>query len=273
MSSLQRRLHAAVTLAVCLGLSGVAGAQTKLELKDGSAKVNSVLTAKDAKDTVRPNPSKVFTVELQAGQAYQIDMIRLGKKSQIDPYLRLEDSKNKQLAQDDDSGGFPNARIIFNCTENGTYRIICTSFAGTTGAFTLSVKTTDAKAVVQPPKVGVPLKVAADLKLNNGMIEINSKVDNTDGNDTVLKLSFAKLYTIKMEAKKRYQIDMASKTLDSYLRLEDATGKELAKDDDSGGGLNARIVFTCPAGGNYRIYATTLFPAMGDFTLTVKELP
>ena len=35
---------------------------------------------------------------------------------------------------------------------------------------------------------------------------------------------------------------MTSKEIDSYLRLEDKAGKELAKDDDSGGNVNARMV-------------------------------
>jgi serine protease Do len=66
-------------------------------------------------------------------------------------------------------------------------------------------------------------------------------------------------------------MDMTSKDLDAFLRLEDAAGKELAKDDDGGGGRNARIQFACPATGEYRIIATTFFGGTGRFTLTVKE--
>ena len=45
----------------------------------------------------------------------------------------------------------------------------------------------------------------------------------------------------KMTAGKTYTIDMVSKQIDSYLRLEEASGKQLAEDDDSGGNLNAKL--------------------------------
>jgi len=58
--------------------------------------------------------------------------------------------------------------------------------------------------------------------------------------------SSTRVYPVKLAAGKNYVIDMVSpdqKTLDPYLVLTDGTGKSLAEDDDSGGGLNARIVF------------------------------
>ena len=62
------------------------------------------------------------------------------------------------------------------------------------------------------------------------------------------------------------------KALDPYLFLHDATGKKLAEDDDSGGGLNARIVFRVSADGVYRIQATSFMNVgRGAFTLTVRE--
>jgi serralysin len=75
-------------------------------------------------------------------------------------------------------------------------------------------------------------------------------------------------------AGKTYVIDMVSpdpKALDPYLVLTDATGKKLAEDDDSGGGLNARITFRAEQAGTYRIQATTFNAGTGPFTLTVRE--
>ena len=59
---------------------------------------------------------------------------------------------------------------------------------------------------------------------------------------------------------------------DPYLRIEDANGKSLAEDDDSGGNLNARIVFQPPQTGTYRLIVTT-FQArtFGNFQLTITE--
>ena len=80
---------------------------------------------------------------------------------------------------------------------------------------------------------------------------------------------------MKLAEGKTYVIDMTSpdqKALDPYLRLQDAAGKQLAFDDDSGGGLNARITFRAPATGTYRIVATSFANAgRGEFTLMVRE--
>ena len=59
--------------------------------------------------------------------------------------------------------------------------------------------------------------------------------------------------------------------LDTYLFLYDAAGKKLAEDDDSGGGLNARIIFHAEQDGTYRIRATSFNAGRGAFTLTVRE--
>src|SRR5947208_6055817 len=63
----------------------------------------------------------------------------------FDPYLRLEDSSGKELAFDDDGGGFPNAKLIFKAPKDDTYKIIATTFAPATGNYTLTVAPASAK--------------------------------------------------------------------------------------------------------------------------------
>jgi predicted Zn finger-like uncharacterized protein len=104
--------------------------------------VNEQLTVTDPFDRVRlQSRAKTYMVNLTAGKTYQIDMT----SNVIDPYLRLENPGGQEVAHDDDSGGFPNARIIYSCPQTGAYRIIATTFAagGTgapTGPFTLKVQ-------------------------------------------------------------------------------------------------------------------------------------
>jgi hypothetical protein len=86
----------------------------------------------------------------------------------------------------------------------------------------------------------------------------------------------AHFYQVKLVAGKRYVIDMVSpdqKALDPYLVLSDAVGKKLAEDDDSGGGLNARITFRADRDAIYRVVATSFNAGHGAFTLTVREQP
>jgi hypothetical protein len=61
------------------------------------------------------------------------------------------------------------------------------------------------------------------------------------------------------------------KALDPYLVLTDAAGKKLAEDDDSGGGLNARIIFRTPQDGTFRIRATSFNGGRGAFDLSARE--
>jgi len=69
----------------------------------------------------------------------------------------------------------------------------------------------------------------------------------------------------------RIQVDVTSSSFDAYAILEDATGKVLARDDDSGGGTNARIIFVVPAAGAYRIIANTYRQgSYGPYTLSVR---
>ncbi len=81
----------------------------------------------------------------------------------------------------------------------------------------------------------------------------------------------AKVHTVALKKGQSYKIDMVGIGFDAYLRLEDDAGKELAEDDDSGGNLNAQIIFNCPKDGDYKIYCTCFATAGGKYVLTVKS--
>lgn len=98
------------------------------------------------------------------------------------------------------------------------------------------------------------------------------RLERTDPRDTVLKGSYCKVYPVKLAAGAICQIDMESSMLDSYLRLQDATGKQVASDDDGGIGRNARIRYLPAQGGVFLIVATTYHvERVGTFTLKVSQ--
>jgi len=71
----------------------------------------------------------------------------------------------------------------------------------------------------------------------------------------------------------RIQVDVMSASFDAYAIIEDATGTVLARDDDSGGGTNARVIFVVPAAGAYRVIASTYRQgSYGPYTLAVQGL-
>src|SRR5207245_8395513 len=76
--------------------------------------------------------------KMKAGSVYVIKMTSKSPKD-LDNYLRLEDSAGNNLAEDDDSGGWPNAQIIFKAPKDDAYRIIATAYSGT-GDYTVTVR-------------------------------------------------------------------------------------------------------------------------------------
>lgn len=102
--------------------------------------VKGMLAAADPSDPTKPGCHfKEHRVKLKAGVAYVIEMGSVDG-NQLDPFLRLETDQGIALAEDDDGGGFPNARIVYTPSSDGEFRIIATTFmAAQTGAYSLSV--------------------------------------------------------------------------------------------------------------------------------------
>jgi hypothetical protein len=171
---------------------------------------------------------------------------------QFDTYLRIEDSAGRSLAQDDDGGDGLNSRLTFRPTQNDTYRVIVTSCGpNAVGQFTLKI---------QP---SLPEKL---------VLTAQGQLTRNDPFDKVRQGSHCKTYNVKLEAERNYVIDLQSAQFDAYLRLEDAAGNNLARDDDSGGGLNSRINFRPQQTGFYRVIATSLGNgSIGEFNLTVRQ--
>ncbi|HYT89484.1 MAG TPA: redoxin domain-containing protein [Gemmataceae bacterium] len=128
----------AIALLALAPMAGVAQAGGKKDdKKDPDVKIEGKLTKDDPLDRKRNTPSKIHLVKLKGGKAYTIDM----KSTQFDSYLRLEDPKGNELAEDDDSGGDLNAQIVFNCPADGEYKIVTMTFGPQmAGAYTLTVK-------------------------------------------------------------------------------------------------------------------------------------
>lgn len=104
------------------------------------------------------------------------------------------------------------------------------------------------------------------------VFEKEGQLSEKNKKDSLQSGCFRKSYKFAMKAGSTYTIDLVSKKIDSYLRLEDAAGKNLAEDDDGGGTLNSRIVHRAVRDGTYRIVVTTCDPGQtGPYRLTVHE--
>src|SRR5207247_8836701 len=87
-------------------------------------------------------------------------------------------------------------------------------------------------------------------------LNVKGELTKDDKEDKVRTGSKSKIYKLSMKKDSTWEINLKSDDFDAYLRLEDSAGKQLAEDDDSGGNLNAKIVFKAPKDDTYQIIAT-----------------
>jgi hypothetical protein len=259
---LRRTLLSSFALACCLTVPSIFGPASaapqpkapKDAPKSLDLKIDGQLAENDPIDPPMQKPCKTHTMKLPMGKTVEIDLM----STDFDAFLRLVDSAGNELDSDDDSGGNLNARIIFSIPKDDTYKIVATTLDGKVGNYQLLVrpyvepKATKAKA----PEAGK-------------RVTISDKLTESGAHDRKTR-SPAKIYEVELDAND-YLIDMSSNAVDSYLRILDKNGKELAVDDDSGGNLNAQLTFTPPAAGTYRIVATCLNSGTGDYNLTIEN--
>jgi len=91
-------------------------------------------------------------------------------------------------------------------------------------------------------------------------------------NDVKRGNTYMKVHVIKFEVGSTYIINLRSTAFDTFLRLEDAQGKQIAVNDDGGGGLNSRLEYSPDRVGDYRLVVTSYTPlATGDYALDVER--
>jgi len=81
-------------------------------------------------------------------------------------------------------------------------------------------------------------------------------------------------YRVSLQAGQQFVIDIdarslaGSSTLDSYVRLFDASGRQLASNDDFGGSIDSYLVYTAPTAGTYFVgvsgYGNAAYTPMQD---------
>jgi len=205
---------------------------------------------------VRRNPAKIYEVKLSKGKAYQIDLL----STQFDSYLRLVNAAGAEVASNDDGGDKLNARIKYTPEADATFKIYVTSFNGGAGDYILQI---------QGP--GAEFVKSAGLAAAEPILNVAGNIQPTDNVDPVQKKP-SKVHEVKLKKGTTYQLDLMSRNFDTYLRLEDETGREVASDDDGGEGLNSRITYTADKDATFKIFATSFDGGEGNYTLTVRPL-
>jgi serine protease Do len=227
--------------------------------------MNSEASGRLSRADARLRDSSVYQAwqfEAQAGQIIQADVM----STAFDAYAILQNDADSVLARDDDSGGNRNARIIFTIPATGKYWILANSYQrGHFGPYTVRLRSLGMASGGNAPGGVLPGTVGQIMRGQT----MSGRLSPTDP-----KLSDGSVYqawTYVGTAGETVTVDVVSTDFDAYAIIQDGNGVKLAADDDSGGGTNARITYTLPYSGAYRIIANTYRQgSYGAFSLSVR---
>ena len=249
-----------LTLAACARPAARMAPVVEREIAMNS-EVHGQLTRADAqlRDSSR---YQAWRFEGVAGQIVQIDVI----STDFDAYALLHDANGTKVAENDDGGGGQNARIVYTVPTTGTYRILANSW----------VKNHYGRYTVRLRSLGVASGATATGGVLPGTVGQIMRGQTMSGqlsaNDP--KLSDGSVYqawTYIGTAGETVTVEVTSSDFDAYALIQDGSGTKLADNDDGGGGTNARITFTLPYSGAYRLIANTYRQgSFGAFALTVR---
>lgn len=181
-------------------------------------------------------PMSVYPLTLEEATYVELTLA----SDAFDPYLSLVDADTgENLASNDDMQGSRGTRIRMELPA-GDYDIQASGyFSDSSGRFTL-------RADVYEPPTPEPFEMGSDytgqMSLNRMEIPNANRLGNgyefTLGDDAIV------------------DIEMTSNEVDAYLLVTDAEGALVGEDDDSGQGLDARLLMPLDAG-TYTLWAST----------------
>jgi hypothetical protein len=211
-----------------------------------------------------------YGLSLEGGKAYRI-ALSAANGSQLDPKISigkiLADGSLESLAQDDDGGGGKNALLRYRPQTSGTYVLEVQNVSRANGSYRLLVEQAVADSA---PLASQALRLGQTAA--GGLRDGGARLAATD--------ALFNTYSIALQAGQRVNVTMEKEgdtSLDPLLEiglLTSSAFKALAKDDDGGQGLNARIKFTAPSTGVYVIHATAGEPTQeGAYKIVVSEMP
>lgn len=203
----------------------------------------------------------LYTFQGVAGQRYAIALSSPG----FDTYLHVGTGTGAdfdELERNDDADG-TDSRIVFTPDRSGTYSIQASSYGpGETGDYSISIR----ELAPPGPLTIVPIEIGESV---SGMLDLDDQVAE-DG-------SYFDVYRFHGTAGQRIGVSQHSEDFDSYLQLgsmSDGDFEAEYSDDDSGGGLDSRIIATLSRSGEFLVRANSLSPGeTGAYTLVVEELP
>jgi hypothetical protein len=238
------------------------------------------LSTSDPRDAGKYYDDYVF-----AGRRGETVIVSMESRS-FDTYVYLGTLRRgtfQEIGRDDDGGNGTNSRLEVQLPETGTYVIRASSLRTATGPYTLTLSggraTSDAgwNEPPQPDPIYDRPGTGYDVR-NGGPIVAGDRVrGRLSSSDPSLDNGAAyHLYTYQGRRGERVTMTLRSTDFDAMLVLGTRGGRHgvgtvLTRDDDSGGGRDARIDFTLPNDGEYVVRVNPLLPSNGAYTFEVES--
>jgi hypothetical protein len=198
--------------------------------------------------------AEAWALEGVAGQSVAIRL----ESDAFDALLLVAGPGIAGAESDDDGAGDLNSLLTLVVPEDGTYTVVATSVGeGSTGPYTIGVEE--------------PLDLNT-LPTNERTVEVGGTMSGelTSADPRIGEGRFAQAWSLQGSAGQRYRIELSSSEFDCYLMLVGPGIAEPLVDDDSAGDLDARLVYTLPEDGTYRVIVTSAgAEETGAFTLRV----
>jgi hypothetical protein len=182
----------------------------------------------------------------------------------LDPQVALFNSAGSLLLTDDNSGPGLDARILFHSGVSDTMHVeaAATYLGSQTGPYTFSVTVYDGEQDCVPPAT----PIAPEQALEGELTEDDCYSPNRP-------FTYHDRYSFDAAPGNTYTIDLTSDEVDVWLILLDPDGNVLEQDDD-GGFLGARIVFTPEEAGTYTVEATSYLQELtGSYEIRLAAEP
>ncbi|MGF1538539.1 MAG: trypsin-like peptidase domain-containing protein [Elainellaceae cyanobacterium] len=191
----------------------------------------------------------VYALDAEVGDRITVDM----RSREVDAYLILIAPNGQGLAQDDDSAGGTDARVVATAPISGTYMILANSYEpGQTGGYQLQVRSDKASA-------------AGFLLQEENLLGPGAAVLPQDG-------SLYREHAFEGRAGQAVTIAMESREFDPYLILLGPNGRVLGQNNDFGADtVNASLTLILPETGTYRAIANAATSqGRGRYRITIR---
>ena len=183
--------------------------------------------------------------------------------STLDTIISILDSSGNVLASNDDSNSSTNSEVVIDVNNLGVYYVSVKGYGGTTGDYHIDLQDlTPTNLSFDGDGIGNDFTKATTLGFVNGVASAASDISVVGDRDVFKIVATANgVLAFSLQAR-------ASSGLDSYLYLYDSNENLLARDDDSGSGVDSLINWSVHTGEIYYLQAAAYGTGTGAYTVS-----